>query len=134
MLKAIVPLALALAAAPTPGADSTGAFMLGGGAGSVKCPQFVSVMEKGRSVGIGTVGYVNETQGFTMYILGFQSGYNLAASDTYDVFPGNAGDYPLLSWVENWCRSHAKARFGDGVVAMANVSHQKRQRAASETK
>jgi len=85
-------------------------------------------MEKSRRYGVGTVRYVNETQGFTMYLLGFQTGYNMLAEDTYDIFPARDGEYPLLSWVENFCRAHPTSNFGNGVVALANEIRPKRQR------
>lgn len=109
-------------------ADAEGRFWLGGGAGGVPCPQFVASMEKGRAVGIGSVGYVSETQAFTMYLLGFRTGYNMSTQDTCDIFPEGEKDYPLLSWVENFCRANPSSRFADGVVALSRDRHPKRQR------
>ena len=68
-------------------------------------------MEKGRSLGVGSVGYVTETQGFTMYLLGFRTGYNMSTQDTCDIFPDGEKDYPLLSWAENYCRTNPSKRF-----------------------
>lgn len=113
-------------------ADANGRFLLGGGVGGVQCPEFVASMEKARSLRIGTVGYVRETQGFTMYLLGFRSGYNVATPDTCDVFAGEENDYPLLAWAENWCRTHSSSRFGDAVVALAAERFPHRQRACSK--
>jgi hypothetical protein len=113
-------------------ADLDGRFWLGGGTGGVACPQFVASMEKGRSLGIGSVGYVAETQGFTMYLQGFRAGYNISTQETCDIFPGGETDYPLLSWVENFCRSNASSRFGDAVVALAKERHSKRQRVCAK--
>lgn len=113
-------------------ADTEGHFWLGGGAGGVKCPQFVASMEKARSLGIGSVGYVTETQGFTMYLLGFQTGYNMSTKDTCDIFPGEEKEYSLLSWVENYCRANASGRFADALVALSKDRHPKRQRVCSK--
>ena len=109
-------------------ADDTGNFMLGGGAGAMPCPEYVATMEKARTLGIGTVQYAEHTSSFVMYILGFQSGYNMAANDTYDVFPGTNGDYAMLAWIESYCRSHSSSRFGDGLVALARDSNVHRQK------
>lgn len=111
--------------------DADGRFWLGGGAGSVRCPQFVSSMEKARSIGIGSVGYVKETQGFTMYLLGFQTGYNMSTQDTCDIFSSEEKEYPLLSWAENYCRVNPSSRFSDAVVALSKDRYPKRQRICS---
>jgi hypothetical protein len=89
-------------------------------------------MEKARSLNRGTVGYVQETQAFTMYLQGFRSGYNLATADTCDLFAGEENDYPLLAWAENWCRAHSSSRFGDAVVALSADFFPKRQRVCDE--
>jgi hypothetical protein len=113
-------------------ADTEGNFWRGGGAGGVECPQFVASMEKARSLGIDSVKYVTETQGFTMYLLGFQTGYNMSTKDTCDIFPGEEGKYSLLSWVENYCRANTSSRFADAVIALSEDRHQKRRRVCSK--
>lgn len=115
---------------PAFGADGASNFYIGGGAGGVTCPNFVSAMEKARSQGVGTVDFANTTQGFTMYVLGFESGYNMGKPSTYDIFPNKSSVYPLLNWVENWCRVHPGASFGAGVVALANAHYAGRQQVA----
>lgn len=112
-------------------ADSDGDFWLGGGAGGVKCPDFVAAMEKGRSHGVGTIPYVRKIGSYTMYLLGFQTGYNMSTPATCDIFPGVdgvEGEYPLLSWAENYCRANPSQRFGDAVVSLARELHPKRKR------
>jgi hypothetical protein len=89
-------------------------------------------MEKARTHGVDTLGYVHETSGFVMYLLGFQTGYNMSTTDTFDIFPGTDGDYPLLSWVENYCRANPASNFGRGVTELAQAIHAKRQRSGSE--
>jgi hypothetical protein len=113
-------------------ADTEGHFWLGGGTGGVMCPQFVASMEKARSLGIDSVGYTTETQGYTMYLLGFQTGYNMSTKNTCDIFPRDEKAYSLLSWVENYCRANASSRFADGVVALSKDRHPKRQRVCSK--
>lgn len=110
------------------GADENGNFMIGGGVGGEKCPQFVASMEKGRLFGIGTLGYATETQGYVMYLLGFQTGYNMSTSDTYDIFARSRIDYELLYWIENYCRKNPSDRYGDAVVALARALYPKRQK------
>lgn len=112
-------------------ADTKGNFILGGGAGAVKCPQFVASMEKARSFGIGSVGYAREIQGFTMYLLGFQTGYNMSTKDTCNIFPGEEEGYSLLSWLENYCRANASSPFVVAVVTLSKDRHPKRQRICS---
>lgn len=107
-------------------ADAEGQFWMGGGVGGVKCPQFVASMEKARSLGTGSVAYTNETRGFSMYVLGFQTGYNVSTKDTCNIFPGEGQEYSLLSWVENYCRANSTARFSDAVVALGRDRHPKR--------
>ena len=109
-------------------ADADGRFWLGDGTGGVACPQFVAALEKARSLGIGSVGYAGETQGFTMYLLGFRTGYNMSTQQTCDISPDGEKDYPLLSWLENFCRANPSGRFADAVVALARESHPKRQK------
>lgn len=113
-------------------ADTSGRFWLGGGVGGVMCPQFVASMEKARSLRIGSVGYVEETQGFTMYLLGFQTGYNMSTQDTCDIFTGEGKEYSLLSWAENYCRANPSSRFSDAVVALSKDRHPRRQRVCSK--
>lgn len=113
-------------------ADADDRFWLGGGAGGVMCPQFVTSMEKARSLGIGSVGYVTETQGFTMYLLGFRTGYNLSTHETCDIFAGEEKEYPLLSWAENYCRVNSSSRFADAVIALAKERHPRRQRVCAK--
>ena len=115
--------------APAVAASSNGQFHIAGGVGGVTCPVFVAAMESARSKGIGSVAYVTEVQGYEMYVLGFESGYNMAKPSTYDIFPTQGSKYPLLSWVENWCRTHPTAHFGEGVVALARDRYAVRQQA-----
>lgn len=123
---------LSCSAQPAHSADTQGNFWRGGGAGGVECPQFVASMEKARSLGINSVKYVTETKGFTMYLLGFQTGYNMSTKDTCDIFQGEEGKYSLLSWVENYCRANASSRFADAVIALSEDRHPKRQRVCSK--
>lgn len=118
---------------PAVGATSNGQFHIAGGVGGVTCPEFVAAMESARSKGIGSVAYVTEVQGYEMYVLGFETGYNMARPSTYDIFPTHGSKYPLLSWVENWCRTHSTAHFGEGVVALARDRYFARQQALPAT-
>jgi hypothetical protein len=121
-------LVLACLVGPATAADSKGSFWRGGGTGGVKCPDFVAAMEKGRSHGVGTIAYFREIGGFTMYLRGFQTGYNMSTPVTCDIFPGFEDAYPLLSWAENYCRANPLVTFGDAVVSLARELHPKRKR------
>ena len=128
----LVSAALLCSAQPSYSADSNGRYIYGGGVGSVTCPQFVADMEKARSLGINSIAYVNEMQGYVMYLLGFQTGYNVSASDTCDIFPSVKDDYALLSWAENYCRANPSGRFANAVVALSIDRQSKRQRVCSK--
>jgi hypothetical protein len=108
-------------------ADSEGRFWLGGGVGSVSCSQFVSSMKQVESSETGSPSFVEATQGFTMYISGFQTGYNFSTHNTCDIFAEAKTSYELLSWVEKYCQSNPAKRFGDAVVSLGNAYHSKRK-------
>jgi hypothetical protein len=130
-LRSVSLLLLFCFAVRVPAADGNGKYYSGGGAGGIKCPAFVATMEKARRSGIMTGGFVNETSAFIMYLLGFETGYNLSTPETYDIFAGMEA-YPMLSWVENYCRANPTANFSDGAIALAQDRRATRQRSASE--
>jgi hypothetical protein len=107
------------------GDASLGRYWLGGGVGSVECPNFVASMERAKKHGLGSIGYVNETQGYIMFISGFQTAYNLQTPNTCDIFSSLSTDQ-LLAWSENYCRSKPLEKFGLAVVALAKEVHPKR--------
>ena len=107
------------------GADAPGKYIVGGGVGNIDCPRFVSTMDRAKKFGAGSVGYVNETQGFLMYVLGFQTAYNLQTPQTCDIFDTFTSDQ-LLAWLENYCRAQPLERFGAAVVALAKELHPRR--------
>lgn len=108
-------------------ADDSGNFWRGGGTGGVLCQQFVATMEKSRSFGINSVKYVQETQGFEMYLSGFQTGYNMSNKNTCDIF-NESDNYSLLSWIENFCRENSSMHFADGVIALSENRFPKRKK------
>ena len=107
------------------GDASSGRYWLGAGVGSVECPQFVESMERAKKHGLGTVEYANETQGYVMFISGFQTAYNLQTPNTCDIF-GSLTTDQLLAWAENYCRSKPLEKFGSAIVALATEVHPKR--------
>jgi len=113
-------------------ADKTGSFYRGGGVGSVECLKFIASMEKGRSHGVGTLGYVQETQGYLMYVAGFRTGYNMAATDIYDVFSG-LGDESLLLKLESICTKDPAMKFGDAVVSLVKADKSKNKKKSART-
>lgn len=63
------------------------------------------------SAGVGAIGH------FQMYVLGFQTGYNLAADGVYNVF-GSLGEdagISVLFTIEPWCAKHPEALFDDAL-------------------
>lgn len=106
-------------------ADVNGVYFTGGGAGAVECPEFVASMEKGRASGIGTFGYVNQTQAFAAYFAGYQTAYNQKMPNTCNVFHGISMNQ-ILSWTEGWCRANPLARVEDAIVNLANERHPQR--------
>jgi hypothetical protein len=82
-------------------------------------------MERAKKAGIGTFDYVNEIQGYSMYVAGFQTAYNLQTPNTCDIF-ASYNDEQLLTWLENYCREKPLEKFGAGVVALAKEVYPKR--------
>jgi len=109
-------------------ADATsGRFFMGGGVGAVECPKFVASIDRAKKHGSGTIGYANETQGYVMFMFGFQTAYNLQTADTCDIF-GDFSPDQLLAWTENYCRNKPLEKFGSAVVALAEEVHPVRLR------
>jgi hypothetical protein len=100
------------------GADRSGQYWNGGGVGAAECPAFVASMERARKHGIGTAGYVNETQGAAMFLAGFQIAYNKQTPATCDIFNGLSYDQ-LLAWTENFCRQNPLEKYSSAVTALA---------------
>ena len=89
-------------------ADEKG-FMTGGGVGGVSCPEFLNAMSTARQKGgANRLPGVNEIDGFAMYVLGFQTGFNAEAEGVYDIFTSLGSDPALkaLYAIEPWCASH----------------------------
>jgi hypothetical protein len=61
---------------------------------------------------------VKEIDGYMEYVLGFQTGYNMMASGTYDIF-AKLQDFDPLFVIEAWRKDHATMTFGRGVIALA---------------
>jgi hypothetical protein len=113
---------LSLSAIQLAAEDSNGRYIVGGGVGSVYCSDFVSLRERSRNQWFGTVGYVNDVNGFVMYLAGFQTAYNHANSETCDIFDHLNQDQ-LLFLIEGYCRVHPIERFGTAIVALAIELH-----------
>lgn len=110
---------------PASGAGPNGEFQMGGGAGGVTCPEYRSVMHGAREHAIGSVPYVTQTQAFSMYVLGFQTGFNSSADGVCDVFNDITADQ-VLEWVDNYCQANPLKKFSHGVISLA------RERASSK--
>lgn len=124
--KLLVALSLIFSSTFALGADNKlGRFWHGGGVGATECPMFVATMEHARKQGTGTIGYVTETQGYVMFIAGFQTAYNMQTQDTCDIFSGFSSTQ-LLTWAENYCRQQPLGKFSAAIVAMAQEVHPRR--------
>jgi hypothetical protein len=104
--------------APAFASDADGSYYVGGGAGAVTCPEFSDVMRAARAGGIGSVQYVHQTEGYTMYVLGYQTGYNQQAPATYNIFANISPDQ-ALAWIDNYCQAHPLGTFSEGLRALA---------------
>lgn len=118
---------LAIVSGTALAADSNGNYMVGGGVGSALCSEFVKALEQATAKGEGTSEYVTIMQGFTMYLFGFQSGYNKGTPDTYDVF-AEIEEKGLMSRLSNYCKENQKTRFGIAVSALAERNYPARSR------
>ena len=119
MRKAIYSIFLVTAfSASTFGADHSGQYWHGGGVGAAECPTFVAAMERARKYGIGSAGYINETQGPAMFLAGFQTAYNMQTPATCNIFNGLSYDQ-LLAWTENYCRQNPLEKYSSAVAALA---------------
>ena len=124
-LSTVIAIVMLATAGPTRGADGRGTYFIGGGVGGIDCPHFVSTMDRAKALGLGSVGYTNETQGFLMYVIGFQTAYNVQTPRTCDIF-ANFTSEQLLGWLENYCRAQPLERFGTAVIALAKEAHPRR--------
>jgi hypothetical protein len=123
-------LAAALLTLATPHAipaDEQGRYWHGGGVGAVECPAFVDSLERARRSGLGSIEYVTQTQGYVMFLSGFQTAYNLRSAETCSIFSGVSVDQKLF-WIENYCRRNPIEKFSGAVVALAAEVHPRRQR------
>lgn len=117
-MKLIALVVALLAFAPVFASEAGGHYYVGGGTGAVKCPEFSDVMRRARADGIGSVQYMRQTNGFTMYLLGYQTGYNQQAPDTYDIFANISPDQ-ALAWIDNYCQAHPLDTFSKALLALA---------------
>lgn len=112
-------LSLGLTCSITLGGEAvSGRYIYGGGVGAVECPRFVEVMETAKIDKEGSVEYAIKTQGYVMYLSGFQTAYNIQTPNTCDIFDGLSGNQ-LLAWTENYCQANPLKKFSSSVVALA---------------
>jgi hypothetical protein len=70
-------------------ADQHGSYFIGAGIGGVTCPEFVNTMDDARRYAVGSLERVTRTNSYDMYVLGFQTGYNLAKPNTLTYSPAS---------------------------------------------
>ncbi len=75
-ILAVIGLALLPSIAASADTTTGRVYHIGGGVGAVECPRFVATMDRAKKAGAGTLEYVNEINGFEMYVSGFQTAYN----------------------------------------------------------
>ncbi len=107
-------------------ADATGQYFTGGGVGSTECPTFVADMEQAKATGIGSLNYARTMHGYTMFVAGFQSAYNMQTPATCDIFP-KISINQALAWVDNYCRKEPLKTFASGVAELAYSQHSARK-------
>jgi hypothetical protein len=118
---------LALAGSAVAGDYWSGAYVVGGGVGGVECRQYTAALAQAEPYGVGSPEYDAATYGFTMYLSGFRTAYNLQTPDTCDVF-GRFTTQQLLGWLKYYCNSYPTRRFGSAVVTLAQGLHSGRVR------
>lgn len=69
-------------------------------------------------------------QGYTMYLLGYQTAYNRLAKDTFDIFDGFEVEQ-LFAWIENWCRENPLEKYYQGINALTDFVFERRKRSRS---
>lgn len=106
--------------------DANGLYMKGGGAGGVECPDFVKSMSVAKAAGVGTLGYVEEIQGFAAFLSGYQTAFNNQTANTCDIFAGVSINQ-MLSWVENYCKQNPLETYASGVVELSSSVYKKRR-------
>jgi len=119
-VAALALLATLLLAGPAHAADQHGNYVVGGGVGGVTCPEFVNTIDEARRYGVGSSEWATRTQGYVMYILGFQTGYNLAKPGTFDLF-ANVSTDQVLAQLETWCRQNPLKKFGQGFEPLVDA-------------
>lgn len=115
----VVPLAMAV--------DKSGKFVSGGGVGGHSCPFFISIMDEAKKHGLGSRKYALGISAQMNYILGFQTGYNLQANDTCDIFGGYELDQ-IFAWLYKYCQDNSLEKFGGAVVSLSLILHDSRVR------
>ena len=95
---------------------------MGGGVGSVSCPDFLNAMAAARKKGgLTSVAGLREIAPYQYYVSGFQTGFNSEANGVYDIFESLGHDAPdrVLSETEPWCASHPDQTFAVALLALA---------------
>ncbi len=104
--------------------DENGEYMVGGGVGGVSCNIFISSMASAQvKGGLNSIEGVDAVLPFISYVLGFQTGYNVAHPSIRDIFSavdGNTDTDKILFWVEDWCKKNPKETFGFGLIRYAS--------------
>jgi hypothetical protein len=96
--------------------------MMGGGVGGLSCAEFLNAMAEMRQLGgAHTIEGANRINVWTEYALGFQTGFNVAAPGTFDIFSAFKDDPApqVLYGVEPLCRDHPEEKFGSALATFA---------------
>jgi len=118
-MRLLAAVCLMLLPAVAGAADKQGKYLMGAGPGASSCPRFQDAMATARQRGgLDATGGAQVIEPFITYVLGFQTGYNVAAPGTYDIF-AKLHDWDPLYAIEAWCKDNPTRTFGDGVVALA---------------
>ena len=122
--NSLIPAALLLLVlAHNADAADKGAFMLGGGVGSLPCTKFLDDMQTARARGgIRSTEGVNLISPFMMYVAGFQTAYNYKTSGIKNVFDRYSSDqgFGELIALEKECSNSPNLKFAEALLVFAD--------------
>jgi hypothetical protein len=72
-----------------------------------------------------------ELYGFSLYTMGYLTGINRLASDTYDI-AGSKNTKTLMVWLEKYCKEHPEDSFDDALYSLIAELYPNRITAAPE--
>jgi hypothetical protein len=109
-IYALFPCAL-LASFALVAADENGQYATLSAPNESSCGTFLSARDEAHR------GQFARQNMYKSWLMGFITGYDFGAPDTYDIAPSMDLD-TMMAWVENYCRRNPMATFGEGAGAL----------------